>query len=173
MSDASAPHLYAIALGSNRRHGRHGAPERVICAALHTLRDAGVTILTDSGAITSDAMGPSLRRYANAAALIEATLPPPALLALLKSIERDFGRRRGQRWGARVLDLDIILWSGGLWSSQTLSIPHPHWRERRFVTDPLASIAPGWPDPLSNLAVRHLAYRLRKPRPVDPAPRTA
>ena len=173
MSDASAPHLYAIALGSNRRHGRFGAPERVIDSALDALGDGGVDVLTDSGVIESDALGPSLRRYANAAALIETMLAPPALLAMLKSIERDFGRRSGQRWGARVLDLDIILWSGGLWSTRTLSIPHPHWRARRFVVDPLASIAPDWRDPLSNLTVRHIAHRLRKPQPVDPAPRTA
>ncbi len=173
MSDASAPHLYAIALGSNRRHGRYGAPERIIDAALDALSDGGVDVLTDSGAIESDALGPSLRRYANAAALIETALAPPALLALLKSIERDFGRRRGQRWGARVLDIDIILWSGGLWSTPALSIPHPHWRDRRFVADPLASIAPDWRDPLSNLTARHIAQRLCKPQPVDPASRTA
>ena len=173
MSDASAPHLYAIALGSNRRQGHYGAPERVIDAALDALADGEVDVLTDSGVITSSAIGPSLRRYANAAALIESALAPPALLALLKSIERNFGRRPGQRWSARVLDIDIILWSGGLWSTPTLSIPHPHWRARRFVADPLASIAPDWCDPVTGLTVRHIAHRLRHPRPVDPAPRTA
>ena len=173
MSDASAPHIYAIALGSNRQHGRYGAPERVIDAALDALGDGDVDVLTDSGVIESDAIGPSLRRYANATALIETAHSPPALLALLKSIECDFGRRRGQRWGARVIDIDIILWSGGSWSMPTLSIPHPHWRSRRFVTDPLARIAPDWRDPLTGLTVRHLAHRLRKPQPVDPAPRTA
>lgn len=173
MSDASAPHVYAIALGSNRRHGRHGAPERVIGAAVDVLRNRGVNILAHSGVMMSDAMGPSLRRYANAAALIETPLSPPALLAYLKAIEHDFGRRRGQRWGARVLDLDIILWSGGAWSTSALSIPHPHWRERRFVTDPLAKIAHDWREPLTGLTVGHLAHRLHKPQPVDPAPRTA
>lgn len=173
MSDASAPHLYAIALGSNRHHGRYGAPKRVIDAALNALGDGDVDVLTDSGVIESDALGPSLRRYANAAAMIETALAPPALLALLKSIERDFGRRPGQRWGARVLDIDIILWSGGLWSTSALSIPHPHWRGRRFVTDPLARIVPDWRDPPTGLTVRHVAHRLRQPRPVDPAPRTA
>lgn len=173
MSDATAIHLYAIALGSNRRHGRHGAPKSVIDAALAALAAADARIVATSASVSSAPLGPSRRCYANAAALIETGLAPPALLALLKHIERAFGRRPGQRWGARVLDLDIILWSGGDWASPTLSIPHPHWHNRRFVTDPLARIAPNWPDPHSNRTVRHIAHRLRRGQPVDRVPRTA
>ncbi len=173
MSEASAPHLYAIALGSNRRHGRYGDPRAVIAEALAALAAADATIVATSATLSSAAFGPSRRRYANAAAIIETTLAPLALLALLKRIERTFGRRPGQRWGARVLDLDIILWSGGLWSTPTLSIPHPAWRTRRFVADPLAQIAPDWRDPLTNRSARHIAHHLRRAQPVDPYPRTA
>src|SRR3546814_13363107 len=81
---------------------------------------------------------------ANAAALVETGLPPPALLKRLKEIEADFGKRAGQRWGARTLDLDIVLWSGGLWSDRSLTIPHPSFRERNFVLAPLTPIAPRW-----------------------------
>ncbi len=173
MSEASAPQFYAIALGSNRRHGRYGDPRAILSAALATLCAANITILATSATLASPALGPSRRRYANAAAIIETTLAPPALLAQLKAIEQAFGRRPGQRWGARVLDLDIVLWSGGIWSSPALSIPHPHWRTRRFVADPLAQIAPDWRDALSNRTVRHIAHRLRRAQPVDPIPRTA
>lgn len=173
MADASSPHLYAIALGSNRRHGRHGAPGAVLTAALSALELAGIAVARTSQTMSSAAIGPSLRCYANSVALIETPVDPPQLLAILKRIERDFGRRRGRRWGARVLDLDIILWSGGVWSGQGLSVPHRAWRERRFVTDPLASIAPDWSDPATGLTVHHIAHRLRRARPVDPAPRTA
>lgn len=111
-------------------------------------------------------LGPSQRRYANAAALITSTLSPPDLLCLFKQIEQAFGRRPGQRWGGRVLDLDIILWSGGLWQSPALSIPHPHWQGRRFVADPLMAIVGDWRDPLTGLKVRHIAARLCRPNRV-------
>src|SRR5690606_32497421 len=102
---------------------------------------------------------PSIRRFANAAALIESDEAPPALLGRLKAIERAFGRRRGRRWGARVIDLDIILWSEGAWGDPDLVVPHPRFRERAFVLDPLALIAPRWRDPVSGLTVRHLRAR--------------
>jgi 2-amino-4-hydroxy-6-hydroxymethyldihydropteridine diphosphokinase len=153
-------HRYAIGLGSNRPHGRFGAPVAILNAALADLHPVAA-----SGIIETAPIGPSLRTFANAAALIETELSPPELLAALKAIERRFGRRRGQRWGARVLDLDILLWSGGCWSSATLSIPHRHLTGRRFALDPLAQIAPKWRIPRHGTA-RQCAARLTRPRPV-------
>jgi len=87
------------------------------------------------------------------------------MLARLKAIERAFGRRPGRRWGDRVLDLDIIGWSGGIWASRGLSIPHAAFRERGFVLGPLVEIAPTWRDPVTWLTVRQLLARLdRKDR---------
>jgi 2-amino-4-hydroxy-6-hydroxymethyldihydropteridine diphosphokinase len=87
-----------------------------------------------------------------------------AMLDELKAIERAFGRRRGRRWGPRVLDLDIALWSGGRFRSRRLTIPHPQLARRSFVLQPLAAIAPRWR--VGPLTVRHLAHRLaqRPPR---------
>ena len=152
---------YVIALGSNRP-GRHGTPEGEVAAALALLKPVAVAPLLPTAPV-----GPSIRRFANTAALIEAREDPPALLRRLKTIERAFGRRRGRRWGARVIDLDIVLWSGGAWSDATLTIPHPQFRARRFVLDPLEQLVPDWRDPLTGRTVRQLAARLRKPRPVD------
>jgi 2-amino-4-hydroxy-6-hydroxymethyldihydropteridine diphosphokinase len=86
------------------------------------------------------------------------------MLRRLKAIERDFGRRPGRRWGARVLDLDIVLWSGGRFRSRRLAIPHRQHARRSFVLHPHAAIAPNWP--VGGLKVRHLAERLahRAPR---------
>ena len=78
----------------------------------------------------------------------------------------DSGRRRGQRWGDRVLDLDIILWSGGVWRSADLKIPHPAFTQRRFVLDPACTIAADWRDPLSGLTVAQAQARLTRPRPL-------
>ncbi|MDE2412987.1 MAG: 2-amino-4-hydroxy-6-hydroxymethyldihydropteridine diphosphokinase [Sphingomonadales bacterium] len=156
---------YLIALGSNVRHHRHGPPERVLAAALDALRDAGVTVGGVSPVMRSAPLGPSRRRYANAAALIETGLMPPDLLALLKRAERRFGRRSGgRRWTSRVLDLDVIFWSAGTWVSPGLTVPHLEFRQRAFVLQPAAAIAPRWRDPLTGLTPRHLAARLAKPK---------
>jgi len=157
---------YAIALGSNRRHGRHGGPCGVVVAAIDALRELG-SIEAVSTITTTPALGPAGRSFANAVVILATDLPPDTLLDALKAIERSFGRRGGRRWGPRVLDLDIILWSEGMWGSAPV-IPHPAFRSRLFVLAPLHEIAPGWRDPLSGLAVRQLLHRLARPAPVDP-----
>lgn len=163
---------YAVALGSNRWHGRFGAPDTVVRAALGALREIG-TLLHASPILRTHALGPAGRSFANAVAVLESPLAPPALLGELKALERRFGRRSGRRWGPRVLDLDIILWSGGTWAAPGLVVPHPETRHRRFVLEPLAAIAPNWRDPVTGLTVRHLLARLARPRPLDPVERGA
>ena len=158
---------YLIALGSNQRHPRHGPPPQVVRAALAAMAGEGLSVEAASPIITSAPVGPSRRRYANAAALVATPLDPPALLALLQTIETRFGRiRRGQRWGARTLDLDVILWSGGIWCSRTLTIPHPLFRQRSFVLTPATTVAPDWRYPIGTCTIRHLHARLTRPRPV-------
>ena len=110
------------------------------------------------------ASGGAGRDFANSVALIESALEPPALLAELKAMERAFGRKPGRRWGPRVLDLDILAWSGGRWSSRTLHVPHKALEHRPFMLLPLAVIAPGW-RVRGGLTARHLATRLGKRRP--------
>jgi len=157
-----ATHLYAIALGSNRRHIRHGRPAGVVEAAIAQL-DADFTLFDASPIILNKAVGDAGRDFANAVALVESRLEPPAMLAELKRIERDFGRRSGRRWGERVLDLDLVAWDGGHFRSRALTIPHPRLGERHFVLGPLAAIAPAWRIDCG-LTPRHLASRLGKRR---------
>jgi 2-amino-4-hydroxy-6-hydroxymethyldihydropteridine diphosphokinase len=147
---------YLIALGSNRR-GRHGAPAKEVLAAARA-----IGARRRSPVIETPPIGPSIRRFANAAAWVESDLDPRQMLARLKKVEREFGRRPGQRWGARVIDLDIVLWSGGVVRSRRLTIPHPAFRERDFVLAPLAAIVPGWRDPATGLTVRQLHARLTR-----------
>ena len=154
-------HRYLIALGSNQRHARFGAPRRVLAAALERLKAEGLRVVAAAPPIETDPIGPSIRRYANSAAVIETRLEPEALLALLKRLEREFGRRPGgQRWRARVLDLDVVLWSGGPYASAALTIPHRLFRERVFVLAPALALAPGWRDPVTGATVRQLHARL-------------
>ncbi len=158
---------YLIALGSNKRHQRHGRPERVLAAALAEMERCKLKLKAAGPVIRSAPIGPSLRRYANSAAVIETGQSPEDLLVLLKAIERSFGRRAGgRRWSSRVLDLDIVLWSGGTWSSPGLTVPHIAFRQRRFVLDPAVAIAGTWRDPLTGLTLRQLHSRLTRPRPI-------
>ncbi|WP_375402098.1 2-amino-4-hydroxy-6-hydroxymethyldihydropteridine diphosphokinase [uncultured Sphingomonas sp.] len=142
---------YALALGSNRR-SRFGSPTRTIDAALGAI--GGVRAV--SPVMRTAAMGPSSRAYANAVALVASDEDPPAMLARVKAIERAFGRRRGRRWGARVIDIDLVLWSGGAWAGPGLTVPHPAYRERDFVLCPLVAVAPGWRDPVGGRTPRQL-----------------
>ena len=152
---------YLIALGSNRR-SRHGGPAQTVRAAA-----AAIGARALSPVIASAPVGPSTRRFANAVALVDSVAAPPAMLARLKAVERAFGRRRGRRWGARVVDLDLIGWSGGIWRSRPLTIPHRAYRDRAFVLAPLLAVAPGWRDPVTGLTPRQLHARLTRARPVN------
>jgi len=155
-------HVYAIAIGSNRRHIRHGRPGGVVEAAIARL-DAEFELFDASPIIMNKAAGGAGRDFANAVALVESGLEPRAMLAQLKAIERDFGRRSGRRWGERVLDLDLAAWSGGHFRSRGLAIPHARLFEREFVLGPLETIAPAWRI-AAGLTARHLLSRLGKRR---------
>jgi 2-amino-4-hydroxy-6-hydroxymethyldihydropteridine diphosphokinase len=169
MSNATPLPLYAIGLGSNRRHVRFGDPRQVLMAALAALESDDIEAVDASPIIASAPLGPSRRRYANAVALVASPLSPPEMLERLQAIEAAFGRRTGQRWSARTLDLDILLWSGGAWSDAALNIPHPALTTRDFVLGPLRAIAPDWRHPLNSHTVRQMAARLVRAKPVDRA----
>jgi 2-amino-4-hydroxy-6-hydroxymethyldihydropteridine diphosphokinase len=166
-----AHHLYAIAIGSNRPHGRFGRPPQVVEAAIARL-DQEFGLFDASPIVLNAAHGGAGRDFANAVALVESDLNPPEMLRRLKAIERDFGRRRGKRWGPRVVDLDLVLWSGGRFpkgqslarEGLSLIVPHPQLAKRGFVLGPLAAIAPNW-RVTGPLTARHLAERLARRRP--------
>ena len=126
-------------------------------------------LIRRSPILSTPPLGPSRRRYANAAILVEAApeIAPDTLLMHLKAMERAAGRRPNLRWGRRPLDLDIILWSGGRWASPGLTIPHKAYRARAFVLVPLAAVAPHWPAPDTRHTPRQLIARLKKPKPAQ------
>lgn len=156
-------HLYAIAVGSNRSHGRHGRPAQVVNAAIAEL-DRLFDLFSASPILLNPASGGAGRDFANAVALVESPLEPSAMLRAVKQLEYRFGRRPGRRWAARVLDLDLLLWSGGQHRSPHLRIPHERLPERSFVLQPLLAVAPRWRVSGAR-EVRHLAYRLARRAP--------
>jgi len=159
---AHATHLYAVAIGSNRPHGRFGRPAGVVEAAIARL-DQEFGLFDASPIVLNAAHGGAGREFANAVALIESHHEPPEMLKRMKMLERAFGRRPGRRWGPRVLDLDLVLWSGGKFRSRNLTIPHPELNRRSFVLQPLAAVAPRWRT--ETLSIRHLACRLARRTP--------
>lgn len=99
--------------------------------------------------------------YLNGALTGLTTLPPRALLDELLAIERARNRRRPHRHAARTLDLDLILYGDVVVDEPGLRVPHPHFRERRFVLAPLADVAGAWVDPVTGLTISALLRRLR------------
>lgn len=158
---ARGDHTYLIALGSNQRHPVFGRPREVVATAMELLDGTLGTVSARSAIFDSVPVGPSRRRYANAVLMLETRLNPLSLLACLQDSEAAMGRiRRGGPWRARTLDLDIVLWDGGIVEERDLIIPHPRFREREFVLRPAAQIAPVWRDPLTGLTLRQLAFRI-------------
>jgi 2-amino-4-hydroxy-6-hydroxymethyldihydropteridine diphosphokinase len=99
--------------------------------------------------------------FLNAAAVGESVLSAPAILDVLLAIEQGFGRERPYSYAPRSIDLDLILYGEEVISSPGLTVPHPRFRERRFVLEPLAEIAPDWVDPVTRKTVAELFSQLR------------
>jgi 2-amino-4-hydroxy-6-hydroxymethyldihydropteridine diphosphokinase len=144
--------IAAVALGSN-------LGDRVghLDYAAVRLRDilGGVRI---SRYIETDPVGATepQPRYLNAAAVGQTALPPRELLDCLLTIERERGRERPHPNAPRTLDLDLIVLGELVIDEPDLVVPHPRFRERRFVLEPLAEIAPELRDPVSGMTMNEL-----------------
>lgn len=128
-----------IGLGSNLQQ-----PGQQIQSAIAHLRAlANCRFIQLSPLYGSTAVGPGTQPdYVNAVAAIDTSLTPEILLDALQAIEQQQGRQRNERWGARSLDLDILLYGDQQIQSPRLTVPHPRMWQREFVTRPLADIAP-------------------------------
>lgn len=141
----------AVALGSNL-----GERERYLREAIDELRSF-ISDLTSSTFYDTAPIGVGDQpRFLNAAAIGATTLSARALLEKLLSIEATFGRTRPHPGAARTLDLDLILYGDQIIEERDLTVPHPRFRERRFVVEPLAEIAPDWIDPVTKRTVNDL-----------------
>jgi 2-amino-4-hydroxy-6-hydroxymethyldihydropteridine diphosphokinase len=98
--------------------------------------------------------------FLNAAAVGETNLSARELFDALMALERERGRERPFAGAPRTLDLDLVLFGDQILNEPGLTVPHPRFRERRFVLGPLAEIAPNLVDPVSHLTVGQLLQRL-------------
>jgi len=149
-----------IALGANLPSPA-GPPPETLKAALAALEEAGVTVRKVSSFIQTPAWpDPADPPFTNAAAALQTSLQPVALLELLLAVERAFGRVRSQPNAPRPLDLDLLAYGDAVLTGQGLELPHPRLAERRFVLQPLAEIAPDWRHPVTGLTPAQMSAKL-------------
>jgi 2-amino-4-hydroxy-6-hydroxymethyldihydropteridine diphosphokinase len=141
----------AVALGSNV--GDRAGYLRDALAALRPF----ISGLQASAFHETDPVGVADQpRFLNAAAAGRTSLSPRDLLTTLLEVEQRFGRERPFAGAPRTLDLDLILYGDAVIDEPGLTVPHPRFRERRFVLEPLAEIAADWVDPVTGRTVQEL-----------------
>jgi len=117
-------------------------------------------VLRLSSLFETAAVGPPQPDFLNAAIRMRSALPPVQLLHALLEVEQALGRIRNERWGPRLIDLDL-LWSPGLVLSEpALTLPHPALAERVFALQPLLEVAPEATDPVNGRAYRGILAEL-------------
>jgi 2-amino-4-hydroxy-6-hydroxymethyldihydropteridine diphosphokinase len=147
----ASPIRIAIALGSNL-----GDRDTYLTRGVDTLR-ATLTNLRVSSFIETEPVGViGQPPFLNGAIVAETTLSPRAVLEMLLEIEHQFGRVRPFDRAPRTLDLDLILYGDRVINEPDLRVPHPRFRERRFVLEPLAELAPDMIDPVTGRTIAEL-----------------
>ena len=128
-----------VGLGANL-----GAREEALRRALELLAEAdGVSVLAVSQLRETEPVGVvDQPPFLNGAVALETTRSARELLDLLLAIEASLGRIREERWGARTIDLDLLVYGDEVVDEPGLRVPHPHLDERRFALEPLAELAP-------------------------------
>lgn len=117
-------------------------PEEAVEIAIALLKDSTELMARSSIYVTRPVGGPPQPDYVNAVCIVESDLPASDLLGLLHGIERSMGRVRIEKWGPRVIDLDLIQYGSILSEDKDLWLPHPRAHERRFVLEPWLEIEP-------------------------------
>lgn len=126
-----------IALGSNL-----GDRKETLDSAVDALNQI-ISVTKVSSYIETDPIGgPEQPDYLNAVLIGESDLEPTDLLLKMQAIELAAGRERLERWGARTLDLDLIVAGDLVMDTELLTLPHPRAHERRFVLDPWLEVDP-------------------------------
>jgi len=148
--------ITAIALGSNLGD-RQAHLDHAVTRLHQLLRGLTVSQYRDTAPVQM--RGPQ-RLVLNAAAVGDTALSARDVLDALLAIERERDRERPFPHAPRTLDLDLILFGDLVIDEPGLVVPHPRFRERRFVLEPLAEIAPALVDPTTGLSVRELLAQL-------------
>jgi 2-amino-4-hydroxy-6-hydroxymethyldihydropteridine diphosphokinase len=154
---AVKPVIAYIGLGANL-----GDPRAQVEEAVRRLREAEeVELLRVSALYLTPPLGPPGQPwYVNAAVQVKTRLTPEEVMRLLIGIETAMGRVRDERWGPRLIDLDLLLYNGEIITGPDLTVPHPEMHRRAFVLAPLAEIAPDAWHPVLKKTARELLEEL-------------
>lgn len=162
--DGPQSNRVAIALGSNL-----GDREANLAFGLSALPGFITNLKQSTWHDTAPAgVSPDHPRYLNGVVIGETELSARELLERLLAIEHEAGRTRPSAMAPRTLDLDLILFGDAVIEEPGLQVPHPRFRERLFVLEPLAEVAPGWLDPATGIAISELLQQARQGLP-DPS----
>jgi 2-amino-4-hydroxy-6-hydroxymethyldihydropteridine diphosphokinase len=159
--------MILLALGANLP-SRFGTPDQSLTYGLTVLTARGVRVLQASRLYSNPAVPPSGQPdFVNCVAVVSTTVEPGELIEICLALEREFGRVRGEKWGPRAIDIDIIDFDGIRVDTPELTLPHPRLHERAFVLVPLLEVAPAWRHPVTGEKGSDLLAR------IDPAARAA
>jgi 2-amino-4-hydroxy-6-hydroxymethyldihydropteridine diphosphokinase len=158
------PHQVYIGIGSSL-----GKKKENYLEALDRLAKIPKTrIIKESSLYESEPVGDSKEWYVNGVVEIETELKPDLLLQKFKNIERAMGRKKvRKRWGARIIDLDILLYDNLNVDKQNLKIPHPEMHRRKFVLVPLSEIGPQVVHPVLGSTISELLVGLKDSKKVS------
>ena len=146
-----------VSLGTNRGVG----PVQIATAIDHLAAHPQITVVARAPLYRTAPVGPIAQDdFTNSALVIKTGLSPEELIAVCHAIERDMGRNRAQeqRWGPRLIDIDLIAYDNETRDGPALILPHPRFAERAFVLVPLAAIAPD--DRIAGHKIRDYLARL-------------
>ena len=157
------PHTAFIAIGSNME-----SPAANCRRAMDRLGDSpGMTLLARSSLYRSEPFGKTDQDwFVNAVVRIDTSLSPEELLQACLSIEQEMGRSRSEKWGPRIIDLDILFYDDLILKLEGLEIPHPGIPERSFVLVPMNEIAPDCIHPQLKKPVKTLLEEIENPQQV-------
>ena len=154
----SVAHQVYIGVGSNLGNKK----ENFFEALLRVGKLPDTKIVKESSLYESEPIGDAKEWFVNRAIEIETKFKPDMLLKKFKNIERAMGRKKvKKRWGARIIDLDILLYDAAIVKKKSLRIPHPEMPSRKFVLLPLSEIAPQVVHPELGVTISELLINVK------------
>jgi 2-amino-4-hydroxy-6-hydroxymethyldihydropteridine diphosphokinase len=155
-------HTVIISTGSNQ-----GEREQHLQSAIEALEAHGFALLKASAVYETAAWGMEAQpAFLNQVLCVETVHKPSHCMELMLAIERAMGRQRQQKWGPRIIDLDILFYDHDVINESDLMVPHPYLHKRRFILQPLHEIMPDYIHPVLKLSVSEMLENCEDVLPV-------